>query len=347
MRWFRVVLACLPFATSLAACSGAPKEDVGQTEEALSTSVVISQVYGAGGNSGALYASDFVELYNRGSTTVSLSGWSVQYASATGTSWTATPLGAKSIPPGGHFLVQLYTDSTSTAAAIPTPDATGTINMAAASGRVALANVTTALGCSLSCAGNAKVVDYVGYGLAIDYEGSGPAPLGSALTSVVRGGGGCNETDDNSADFATSVPSPHNSSGASVVCPGVDAGPDTGEPDTGPLDTGTVDTGTIEVDSGTVDTGTSPVDTGTVDMDSSTPSDSGSAGDASMEAAPIEDSGAGDAIAPTDTGTTKKGSVADLPTASPCGCRTPGAPVPFGLAPVFLAFVVALSRRRR
>ncbi|MCY3004290.1 MAG: lamin tail domain-containing protein, partial [Planctomycetota bacterium] len=46
--------------------------------------VVISQVYGAGGNSGATYNRDFVELYNTTSAPVSLSGWSVQYASTTG-----------------------------------------------------------------------------------------------------------------------------------------------------------------------------------------------------------------------------------------------------------------------
>ena len=52
---------------------------------AVSADIVISQVYGGGGNTGAPYTNDFIELFNRGTTTVSLSGWSVQYASATGT----------------------------------------------------------------------------------------------------------------------------------------------------------------------------------------------------------------------------------------------------------------------
>jgi uncharacterized protein len=47
--------------------------------------VVISQVYGGGGNSGAPFTHDFIELFNRGSAPASLSGWSLQYASATGT----------------------------------------------------------------------------------------------------------------------------------------------------------------------------------------------------------------------------------------------------------------------
>jgi hypothetical protein len=46
--------------------------------------VVISQVYGGGGGSGAPFKQDFIELFNRGSTPISLSGWTVQYASATG-----------------------------------------------------------------------------------------------------------------------------------------------------------------------------------------------------------------------------------------------------------------------
>ena len=48
-------------------------------------SVVISEVYGGGGNAGATYTNDFIELYNRTANAISLAGWSVQYASATGT----------------------------------------------------------------------------------------------------------------------------------------------------------------------------------------------------------------------------------------------------------------------
>ena len=49
---------------------------------ALSADIVISQVYGGGGNSGATYTHDFIELFNRGTAPVSLSGWSVQYSSS-------------------------------------------------------------------------------------------------------------------------------------------------------------------------------------------------------------------------------------------------------------------------
>lgn len=66
---------------------------------AISETVVIGQVYGGGGNSGAFYKNDFIELFNRGTTPVNLNGWSVQYASATGTTWQVTPLSGM-IQPG-------------------------------------------------------------------------------------------------------------------------------------------------------------------------------------------------------------------------------------------------------
>jgi predicted extracellular nuclease len=67
--------------------------------------LVISQVYGGGGNSGAPLQNDYIEIYNRGPGAVNLTGWTVQYASAAGTTWQTTPL-AGSIVPGGYYLVQ-------------------------------------------------------------------------------------------------------------------------------------------------------------------------------------------------------------------------------------------------
>src|SRR5262249_23111979 len=60
------------------------------TANAVSSNIVISQVYGGGGNSGATYKNDFIELFNRGAVATSVNGWSVQYASAAGTTWLVT-----------------------------------------------------------------------------------------------------------------------------------------------------------------------------------------------------------------------------------------------------------------
>src|SRR4051794_8379772 len=70
-----------------------------------SPNVVISQIYGGGGNTGATYRYDFIELFNRSTSPIDLTGWSVQYASATGTSWQKTDLSG-TIQPGLYFLIQ-------------------------------------------------------------------------------------------------------------------------------------------------------------------------------------------------------------------------------------------------
>jgi predicted extracellular nuclease len=48
------------------------------------TGLVISEVYGAGGNSGAVLNADFVELYNPTSTSVSVADDYIHYRSAAG-----------------------------------------------------------------------------------------------------------------------------------------------------------------------------------------------------------------------------------------------------------------------
>ncbi len=112
--------------------------------QAASPNVVISQVYGGGGNSGATLKNDFVELYNRGAAAVDLAGWSVQYASSTGTSWMNKTTLSGMIAPGGYYLIQEVAGSGGTQD-LPTPDATGMINLSATSGKIALVNNTTEL----------------------------------------------------------------------------------------------------------------------------------------------------------------------------------------------------------
>jgi uncharacterized protein len=72
---------------------------------------VISQIYGGGGNIGATFTHDFIELFNPTNVPVSLTGWSIQYASATGTgdfgadAGQLTPLGGI-IQPGQYVLIR-------------------------------------------------------------------------------------------------------------------------------------------------------------------------------------------------------------------------------------------------
>jgi uncharacterized protein len=184
-----------------------------------SGSLVVGEVYAAGGNSGAAYANDYVELFNRGASPVAINGWTLQYASASSTSWQQTALSG-SIPAGGHYLVQLASGGAN-GAALPAADATGTSNLAVTGGKVALVADATALSCGASagsCSTVSGMEDLVGYGGATDYEGSGAAPVGSATNALARAGGGCTDTDDNAADFATAAPDPQNSAAAASAC---------------------------------------------------------------------------------------------------------------------------------
>ena len=116
---------------------------LGQSAVAASASVVISQVYGGGGNAGATFKNDFIELFNRGAAAVDLTGWSVQYAAAAGIAWAPTVLSGP-IQPGQYYLVQEGAGAGGTVS-LPTPDATGNIAMGATAGKVILTNATVAL----------------------------------------------------------------------------------------------------------------------------------------------------------------------------------------------------------
>ena len=178
-------------------------------------SVVISQVYGGGGNSGSVYKSDFIELRNLGTTAIDLAGWSVQYASSTGSTWQVTSL-AGTIPPGGYFLVKEANGSGGTTD-LPTPDVTGTIPMAGVSGKVALVASTTAL--SGACPDASLWKDLVGYGVAGCYRGTGQAAGVTNTTSAIRKESGCLDQGDNALDFENATPPvPRNTASPGISC---------------------------------------------------------------------------------------------------------------------------------
>ncbi len=192
---------------------------------AASGQVVISQVYGGGGNTGATYLNDFVELYNKGAAPVDLTGWAVQYASATGTSWNADVITAGTIQPGGYFLIQLAGGAVG--GPLPTPDmvmpASGIINMGAGAAKLALTNVSTPLA-SGTCVGavptDPSIVDFVGWGTTAScYEGSGSAPGVTGNTNALfRAGDGCTDTGNNASDFSVAPVMPRNSASGTVTC---------------------------------------------------------------------------------------------------------------------------------
>ncbi|MCX6134999.1 MAG: phospholipase D-like domain-containing protein [Ignavibacteriales bacterium] len=201
--------------------------------------IVISEVYGGGGNSGSTWKNDFVELYNPTNAPVTLVNWSVQYASATG-SFGTTNLHVFSgiIQPKSFFLIQEAPGAGGTKD-LPAPDATGILALSGTQGKVALSSGST----PVTGPTDPSVVDFVGYGVASSFEGSGPAPLLSNTTSAERkasatstdvtlGPGGSEEksgngrdTNNNAGDFvAQSNINPQNSATPKEPPPAIQAG---------------------------------------------------------------------------------------------------------------------------
>ncbi|MFD8686224.1 endonuclease/exonuclease/phosphatase family protein [Streptomyces sp. NPDC059651] len=200
-----------------------------------SSTAVISEVYGGGGNSGATLTRDFVELANSGSAAYDLSGFSVQYlpgSPSAGSLWQVSAL-TGSVAPGGRYLVAQAAGTGGTVA-LPAPDATGTVAMSAASGTIALVSGTTPLTCKTAadCAADTRIVDLVGYGSAVVREGSGPATGASASAAVARASS-LADTDDNAADLSAAAPTPVNAAGETS------GGTDPGDPGD-PTEPGTV-----------------------------------------------------------------------------------------------------------
>ncbi|MBM9506177.1 ExeM/NucH family extracellular endonuclease [Actinacidiphila acididurans] len=159
------------------------------------TALVINEVYGGGGNSGATYTNDYIELFNPTDATVDVSGWSVSYYSAKGNLGGSTAL-TGSIPAHGYYLVQEGQGAGGTTP-LPTPDASGQLALSATAGSVTLSDAA------------GSVVDTVGFGTGAIVEG-GDAPAPSNTTAVTRATPGA-DTDNNNADFVTAAPNPRNS----------------------------------------------------------------------------------------------------------------------------------------
>ncbi|HEY0156292.1 MAG TPA: DNA/RNA non-specific endonuclease, partial [Thermoanaerobaculia bacterium] len=179
--------------------------------------VVISQVYGGGGNTGAAFQNDFVELYNPDTVSHDLSGWTIQYGSATGSTWQVQPLGG-TIAPGEYYLIKLATNGTA-GSVVPDANINGTVNLSGTNGKVALVRNGDALS---GCVVTSPVVDLVGYGSTANCrEGATNAPTISNATAAVRKNGGFTDTNVNGADFTAATPNPRRTSPIVELAPSV------------------------------------------------------------------------------------------------------------------------------
>lgn len=169
--------------------------------------VVISEIYGGGGNSGATYKNDFIELYNPTDTDISLKGWKIQYAAKSGSfgSQNNTELTGV-IKSNGYFLIQESRGNVGSDE-LPTPDIAGNIAISATDCKVRLIDE------------NDNVIDLVGVGVANEAEGEKTAKGMSNTKSVQRKDNDASEdgitngwdTNNNENDFYSNEPTPRSS----------------------------------------------------------------------------------------------------------------------------------------
>lgn len=186
--------------------------------------IVINEVYTGGGLLGAAITNDFIELKNIGSSTASLNGATIQYASSSGAFTQYNNLPNITLTPGQTYLIQQGSDGLGGLINLLNPNLIVTVllnldgspsvgvgvGLALTSGKVALAsNATPVTGPTA-----ANVLDFVGYGLANQFEGAGAAPSPTILNSITRTTG---DTNNNNVDFTISLPTPQATSGTLAV----------------------------------------------------------------------------------------------------------------------------------
>lgn len=181
--------------------------------------VVISQIYGGGGNADAVYKNDFIELFNRGTASVDLGTWSIQYSSAAGTSWATNKINltGKSIAAGAYLLVQLGSGGNVGADLPVTPDLTSSLNISASAGKFALVKSQTGLAAA-TCPTSTDIVDLVGYGTSANCFETAKAPAGANDMAVTRKAAGCQDYNDNGFDFSAVAPAPRHSGTTPAPC---------------------------------------------------------------------------------------------------------------------------------
>jgi len=325
----------------LAACGPALDPAVGRVQQPLpSTTLVISQVFGAGGAIGTPspppYRTDFVELHNTSGATVALGNTTVQYASALGTNWLVADFDpGASVPAGGYHLIAFSSGMSTRGAPLPTPDTVNPlIDLARSDFKLAVVDGVAPLSasCPLATAEAARVIDFVGAGTANCFEAAegaadAGAPAPSVTTGLVRRAEGCLDTDVNALDFEATTPVARNSASPAVFC-----FPDGGS-------SGTPDAGSVPGDAG-LDAGPAPFDAG-FDAGAMTPVDAGRP-DAGL---PPPDAGA---VVPDAGPSSDAGSPPDAGTAPPLNARSGCRCSSVDASTFLLALgVVALARRRR
>ncbi|KEO85218.1 5'-nucleotidase C-terminal domain-containing protein [Tumebacillus flagellatus] len=173
--------------------------------------ILISEIYGNGGNAASTYKYDFVELYNPSDVDITLSNWMLQYQAATTSTWPWASSGSVTlngvIKAHGYALIKYNSGSNTGLADLPAGFlASSTTNLSGTAGKLALLSHNSAYLASMN---DLALVDFVGFGSTANlFDGSGPAnQTASDYTHSIQRNEGV-DTNDNAVDFVTATPTP-------------------------------------------------------------------------------------------------------------------------------------------
>lgn len=189
--------------------------------------VVISAMYPGGGNTGATYTHDYIEIFNASDVPVDITGWTVQYSNPVSAHWQKTFLPEIMLLPGQYLLARQDDGPNGTVA--PPADAQGSVGMQG-DGSFKVTIVRS----RLTIHGHSpmedpsmqgKIEDFFGGGAANRWEGQAANP-GTPLTwtqAWFRHDGGCQDTDNNHNDFyvATAYPNARSLQSPLSPCSGI------------------------------------------------------------------------------------------------------------------------------
>ena len=180
--------------------------------QTLSDVLFISEVYGGGGNSGAPFTHDFIEIYNHSENIISLAGKSIQQAPANSATWKSYAL-TGDIQAKSYYLIQLATEKDPIGVELPLSDFSGSAAVAVSGFKVALVNSTGKL-TGVDDSTNTDLIDFIGAGSSANYyygaKASVPTDNKKSVTRKFTNGIPSKEN-NNSVDYITANPSPTNS----------------------------------------------------------------------------------------------------------------------------------------
>ncbi len=181
-------------------------------------SVVISQLYSGGNTNGATFSSKYIELFNRETHDVTLSGWSIQYGSAKNTTIAnVCTLPEITLPANRYYLIELSQGTNGGKLNVPVDyTCSKPISTSKTDGKIFLVPNSVKLSSSQPSA--ESYVDAIGYGNANWAEGEKPAPSIANTKAAWRLKDGCIDSNVNVSDFEAKAPAPRNAASPAKNC---------------------------------------------------------------------------------------------------------------------------------